>query len=41
MRFTSEGIRIGRPLHEFRGILTGTPVFTGNQQQMLANDGDA
>jgi circadian clock protein KaiC len=29
------GIRIGAPLREFRGILTGVPEFTGTTQQML------
>jgi circadian clock protein KaiC len=29
------GIRIGAPLREFRGILTGVPEFMGSTQQML------
>jgi circadian clock protein KaiC len=24
-----EGVNVGAPLHEFRGILTGVPVFGG------------
>ncbi|PWU03826.1 MAG: circadian clock protein KaiC [Terriglobia bacterium] len=36
MKFTPRGIRIGRPLREFQGILTGVPVFTGANKQMLA-----
>jgi len=40
MRFSDRGLRIGRPLHEFRGILTGVPVFTGGKEQMLNTEGD-
>jgi circadian clock protein KaiC len=29
------GIRIGAPLREFRGVLTGVPEFLGSNQQML------
>ncbi len=35
LRLTPRGIRIGRPLHEFQGILTGVPVYTGNPLEML------
>jgi circadian clock protein KaiC len=38
MRFTRSGIRIGRPLREFQGILTGVPVFTGGEQEMLPDE---
>jgi circadian clock protein KaiC len=38
MQFTERGIRIGRPLHEFRGILTGVPVFMGDSGQMLSGE---
>jgi circadian clock protein KaiC len=38
MRFASHGIRIGRPLHEFQGILTGVPVYTGTEQQILGDE---
>jgi circadian clock protein KaiC len=40
MRFTPTGIRIGRPLHEFQGILTGVPIFTGSQGEMLPDDSE-
>jgi circadian clock protein KaiC len=30
-----KGIRIGRPLKEFQGILTGSPVFHGKAREML------
>ena len=32
---TGKGIRIGKPLTDFQGILTGSPVFVGRQEQML------
>ena len=38
MRFTSNGIRVGHPLHEFHGVLTGVPEFTGSQQQMMQEE---
>jgi circadian clock protein KaiC len=34
MRFSDQGIRIGRPLHEFQGILTGVPIYTGREQEL-------
>jgi circadian clock protein KaiC len=35
-----QGIRIGKPLREFQGVLTGTPVFRGGAEQMMAGDGE-
>ena len=32
---TGNGIRIGKPLTDFQGVLTGSPVFVGGQEQML------
>lgn len=32
---TGKGIHIGQPLKEFRGVLTGTPVFQGVQDRMI------
>ncbi|MBV8878233.1 MAG: AAA family ATPase [Gammaproteobacteria bacterium] len=34
------GIRIGVPLREFRGVLTGVPEFVGANRQMLQRSGD-
>lgn len=34
-RLTSQGVVIGGPLHEFRGVLAGTPVYTGDQGELL------
>lgn len=32
---TGKGIRIGKPLREFHGILTGAPVFDGAKETMM------
>ncbi len=34
------GIRIGQPLREFQGVLTGTPVFRGGSKQMMQSRDD-
>lgn len=34
------GIRVGRPLKEFQGVLSGSPVFHGTSQQIM-EDSDA
>jgi len=31
------GLRVGAPLREFRGVLTGVPVFTGKSRQVMQN----
>ena len=28
--FSTDGIRVGEPLHAFHGVLTGVPTFLGN-----------
>ncbi|SRR5581483_25606 len=40
MRFTASGIRIGQPLHQFQGVLTGVPTFTGSDTDILADEDD-
>jgi circadian clock protein KaiC len=37
---SGKGIRIGRPLKDFQGVLTGVPMFHGGAQQIL-KDTDA
>lgn len=38
----SDGLRVGKPLTDFHGVLTGVPTFTGNLKQMLKEtDGPA
>ncbi len=34
---SKEGIRVGPPLSEFQGVLTGVPTFMGNQQLIIEN----
>ena len=34
-KISRKGIQIGNPLYEFRGVLTGTPVFEGQAGQLL------
>jgi circadian clock protein KaiC len=36
-RFGPEGVRIGAPLKEFRGVLTGVPEYTGEGSGLLDN----
>lgn len=33
--FDKRGIEVGQPLTEFHGVLTGVPVYTGGENQML------
>lgn len=35
LRMSSEGIRIGPPLTDFEGVLTGVPIFTGQSASLL------
>ena len=39
LRFTSEGIRVGRPLREFAGVLTGVPRFEADARTLEGSDG--
>jgi circadian clock protein KaiC len=34
-KIDSSGIRLGEPLEEFHGVLTGTPTFKGRAEQMI------
>jgi circadian clock protein KaiC len=40
MQITSHGIRIGRPLNDFHGILTGTPAYHGASSEILGGGHD-
>lgn len=40
-RIDSTGLRVGEPLEEFNGVLTGTPTFRGKAEQMLKSRSDA
>jgi circadian clock protein KaiC len=35
LKIDDAGLRLGDPLEEFQGVLTGTPVFRGRAEQML------
>ena len=35
LRLDSQGIRVGEPLKEFHGVLTGVPVYTGESTPLL------
>jgi circadian clock protein KaiC len=37
--FGEKGIRIGRPLQEFQGVLTGVPEFVGESKSLLGTRG--
>jgi circadian clock protein KaiC len=30
------GLRVGAPLHEFRGVLTGVPAYTGLVEPLMS-----
>ncbi len=36
LRLDSSGIRVGAPLRDFHGVLTGTPVFEGRSGDLIA-----
>jgi circadian clock protein KaiC len=35
MQITSEGVRVGEPLSNFTGVLSGQPTFIGSQHELL------
>lgn len=41
LRIDSHGIRIGEPLSEFRGVLTGTPAYIGKSGPLMESRSDA
>ena len=36
-RIDGQGLRVGEPLTEFKGVLTGTPEYTGSQSPLMEN----
>jgi KaiC/GvpD/RAD55 family RecA-like ATPase len=40
-RIDEHGLRVGVPLREFQGVLTGTPTYVGNREPLLDRDGNA
>ena len=39
MQFTPQGVRIGRPLRDFKGVLTGVPDYIGSDGPLFNSDG--
>jgi circadian clock protein KaiC len=37
-RLDERGIRVGKPLREFRGVLTGVPTYEGNNNPLFDSD---
>lgn len=40
LQLGQEGVTVGRPLAEFRGVLTGVPSFTGEAGRLMEQEGD-
>jgi circadian clock protein KaiC len=40
-QLTAEGLKVGPPLTEFSGILTGTPTYVGDSQPLMSDPDDA
>ncbi|RYZ62514.1 MAG: hypothetical protein EOP09_18735 [Proteobacteria bacterium] len=38
LQLSSQGIRVGEPLHDFRGVLTGVPEYIGEDGPLFSND---
>jgi len=34
-QLTAEGIMVGEPLHDFEGVMTGTPSYRGKREELL------
>ncbi len=39
LQFSPQGMRVGQPLREFRGVLTGVPEYVGADEPLLDHDG--
>ena len=40
LRINGQGVRVGEALHDFRGVLTGVPTFTGATSALLGTPAD-
>jgi circadian clock protein KaiC len=40
LRIDGQGVRVGAPLTRFRGVLTGTPEFLGEQRSLMEDRND-
>ena len=39
-QLTSEGLKVGPPLTQFSGILTGTPTYVGDPKPLMPENAD-
>jgi circadian clock protein KaiC len=39
-QLTSEGVKVGPPLTEFSGVLTGVPTYVGDMKPLMRETGD-
>ena len=39
-RIDGQGLRVGEPLRDFRGVLSGVPIFEGDGKRLLRDRGD-
>ena len=40
LQLTSQGIRVGKPLTNFHGVLTGIPTYQGEKGELIAKADD-
>jgi circadian clock protein KaiC len=38
-RLEAHGIRVGQPITDFQGVLSGSPIFLGNPEKILKPGG--
>jgi circadian clock protein KaiC len=36
-QITNQGLRVGAPLKDFQGVLTGVPMYTGRSEAIMQN----
>jgi circadian clock protein KaiC len=39
MRIDDRGVRVGEPLSDFKGVLTGTPKYVGVEKPLMEDRG--
>ena len=39
-QLTSDGVKVGPPLREFSGVLTGTPTYVGDAKPLMSENGE-
>jgi circadian clock protein KaiC len=38
-RIDADGLRVGEPLRNFSGVMTGVPTFVGDEEKLLHDHG--